>query len=466
MNHILQVIFECKANRNYRIFLISGLLLICFTAWTVLVLTKIVTNVFGITLATLFFLLLTSPITAVVGDRTTIVRQILTIIFIGAIWYIVAIIISQLTSLILAGLLASVIVFVLVITTPIWLVEVEPGRYYLHRKYYDNPYKFQFLGNPLNIIPTNRIDTDEKHDSMIISTMVEQAVKSYAPEILGQTADFIEAWCWIAPLDELHFFWDSRFIEIHTQYTDITTAEGYVFDLNVKFSVAFEPDKLSAEPLMLSLPKFQSMQDIEDLFRQILTNAVEQLIRQHFVSIPYRHAVGAGSIKEFAQQLPELIGWAKSFLGLTIIPYLTNIYPEVSSIAREAADRAAASPHNTIADQARQRDLVNQALHGNVPAQFVLYSQMVSNDVNFCYAPSKDNMPTISQADRLLYALQSGNRNDALSILNLSYEDRVNHVSLPKTQNRLYISDSVSESHTDESPSPHRRGFRYDELDK
>jgi len=218
---------------------------------------------------------------------------------------------------------------------------------------------------------------------------------------------------WISSRDSLFKVWKlDDAVEANLVVNYAITSEGYPIALDVRLNAFFDPQQISDTNFKVEIVKAAGQGKgavVAELIKR-LDNALDITAQMFFINMPHQQALASGSVVTFRERLPALIHDRISMFGLRLDPASVVCIPYGTDEAMNAVSRAAAAPYNTTAALSVQKELLRQAMSGDVSAQLVLYAQMVArggNDINFLPDITLPNIDNPQQtAQRFLQAVK------------------------------------------------------------
>lgn len=337
-------------------------------------------------------------------------------------WSFVMIILAEINDdpafLIAAGSLLAFILLLVRLLAPTKVVEIEPGQVCYFKPYNKSVTQYEFIFCPISNEDQPDIVPDI-HRMPFEAQMQYTANRAMKPPPQSQPSAMIHnsIHLWIRPLDEIREFWRlSEKIMISEVYRDLTTQEGMSVEIYFKAAFSFEPYRIKSPEFAVKVPKLKSIDQIKTIFQGMLKEAIDQIVRAYYVSIPFASARTTGSVNDLRDILPEKLAWADELFGLKIKDSSINIDPRVDNIVRTAASYDAARFHAAQAELSVADGLIDRAANGSLPAQLILYAYLFSNQRYLTRTPGRDDVPELSAIDRLMHNLQQGDA-DAREII-------------------------------------------------
>lgn len=332
-----------------------------------------------------------------------------------------------------SGILVIWGLWVISLTLPIWVIEMEPGEVFYHRPIHQRPYRYQLIGLDIrNDSQVRRNDDlapdDPRMPNFVRPFVVTSPVMQHAAQV-ALNIDFI----WVRPVDELHLLWKlEKRVSIEHEVRDIITNDNSNFTLWIKAAASHDPRKITSPTLLLRLPTINSPAELDGILSKSLLEAVEKAARLYFINKTAAEARGQDGVIGFRSRLaaiaktlneatnggpPEgdelynIFKGLKEGLGLSLLESSLNSTPTISPTVRGAAETAAARYDAARADLATTNDIIERAARNDIDAQYLLYTRLIERSNQLHHAPSISEMPL--SRDSILHQLRTMDRTDA-----------------------------------------------------
>jgi hypothetical protein len=334
-----------------------------------------------------------------------------------------------------SGLFAIWGLWLISLTLPVWVIEMEPGEVFYHRPIHHRPYRYELIGLGIEHatpgdIGNGTTNGDARLPGFVRPFVVGSSVQQQAAHI-ALNIDFI----WVRPIDELRLLWKlEKRIVIEGEIRDIVTRDNSNFSLWVKAAANHDPRKITAPPILLRLPHINSPAELEAILSKSLTDAFEKAARLYFINKYSAEARGQDGVLGFRSRLagvaklldevskgratpPEgdelynIFKGMKEGLGLSILESSLNSTPIITPEVRGAAEHAAARYDAARAELATTDEIIERAMRGSVDDQLLLYTRLIERGHQLRYAPPAAQLPT--SEDPLIQKLRQMNPGDA-----------------------------------------------------
>jgi hypothetical protein len=333
-----------------------------------------------------------------------------------------------------SGWFAIWVLWLLSLTLPVWVIEMEPGEVFYHRPIHHRPYRYQLIGLDIQSQAPAARNGDSLNDPRMPGFVRPFVVSSPVMQNAAQVAlniDFI----WVRPIDELRLLWKlEKRIVIEHEIRDIVTNDNSNFTLWMKAAANHDPRKITAAPILLRLPSINSPAELETILSKSLLDAVEKTARLYFINKSAAEARGQDGVIGFrsrlgaiaktldevmrtngthpqGDELYNVFKGLKEGLGVSVLEASLNSTPIITPEVRGAAEHAAARYDAARADLATTNDIIERATRNDIDAQYLLYTRLIERGHQLHYAPPASEMPL--SRDSILQQLRSMNPAEA-----------------------------------------------------
>jgi hypothetical protein len=278
--------------------------------------------------------------------------------------------------------------FVLALFTGSWMIELQAGEIYYR----------QGLRARLGKLIASPFD-DEGTQAESPESMVAQLLGAAADggDMSLEEDDLRETYRWVRPVDQVWLLWDKKRNPVWVEFVleDMGTVDG-TFPFYLKFAFWFDPEKINARFMRLSLHKWRSMDRLQEVVQMLMRGMAAKAAREFFAPQQVNYAAHQGCI-DFGNQIRNKLDWTRGAFGVDIKAWSIECRRVVSPEELKAAGVLRASTAQANADLAKLNLLLDKAMMGGVPANLLTsLAFLVLGPRSLRYAP---NFSQVSDPD-------------------------------------------------------------------